>query len=204
MGFKAWSFIRKNKPEDTVCEVSVDERQNSEKKAFKGRGQAVLFKGRGFLDPYKLSDELQVDTSMGCLSQKKAISIAAFRQCTKQLLKGLGGFKQPLQAPGQAYSTNHIWQVYRDTFCYSVINYFLLMKNYILPMLNKKPCGHWVSQHCCLSPWSTRSGFTTVSAHKPSLPGPLFLSHSVWLGVLIRIKAMCTYGNSWNVQPVAL
>lgn len=87
MGFKVWPFIRKNKPEDTVCKVSVDEMQNSEEKAFKEGRQADLFKEWRFLDPYKLSDELQADTSISCLSQKKAISIADFKHCTNIYLK---------------------------------------------------------------------------------------------------------------------
>lgn len=68
-----------------LCEVSGDEMYNFEEKAFKGkgRGQAVLFTGRGFLYTYRLSDKLPADTSMHCLSQNKAISTAAFRYCTQ-------------------------------------------------------------------------------------------------------------------------
>lgn len=76
-----------------MCEVSVDELQNSEKKPFKERGQVNLFKGLRFLDPYKLGDELATSRHIYGLSKSKETrSIAAFRHCTKHLLKGLRGF----------------------------------------------------------------------------------------------------------------
>lgn len=257
--------------------------QNFEEKAFKGkgRGQAVLFRCRGFLHTPKLSDKLTADTSMDCLSQNKAISIAAFRYCIQNWwfqsnLKGWSvlsaSFKhfKHWQKYLTALTERQRLEVYLREMAPQPSNWALntrclypglsCMKQYIIkrrwtylisrdtdrshkivysqaggtscglsshptrsgiqqqPHLTTFPCSSplvndkWLHsyekinipnaqqevRHHRTSPCLHQTWNTALTQSLPinlHLPGPLSLSHFVWLGDLIKKNAMCRYGN---------